>query len=453
VNILGWADWTVHSVDELDGNRRVTASPNAGRPLVCPKCFGASRNLVKHGSKDQLFLDLPTLGLRTGILVPRQRYICRKCSATFFEALPPMDERRLMTRRLLEALRTRMFTQTFSSLADDVGVSEGLVRQIFRERVDELAARYKPTLGHKIGLDEIYLLRRSRAVICNLEQSSLIDMLEDRNKATLERFFAKFDLASRSEVRVVTIDMTRAYRDVAKASFPSAVVVADKFHVVRMANDALDDVRKHVKSGLNEAKRRTLRRDRYILLSRPDDLTMPQRIFLGTWLGSFPELALAYELKETFYAIYDAESRGEAERRFDEWKARVPRTPTDRVAAAFKPVVRAVTNWRPEVFAYFDHRVTNAKVERLNGAIRSVNHRGRGHSFEVLRAKMLFAEDVRVRQRKGYPRSWPSHAKSTYTQGDYMALTPVVGESDELPVIDFGASIDRLIQKIERGEL
>ena len=57
---------------------------------------------------------------------------------------------------------------------------------------------------------------------------------------------------------------------------------------------------------------------------------------------------------------------------------------------AFKELVSTMTNWQQEIFAYFDHQVTNAYTEALNGLIKVSNRVGRGYSFEVIRAKMLY---------------------------------------------------------------
>jgi hypothetical protein len=62
--------------------------------------------------------------------------------------------------------------------------------------------------------------------------------------------------------------------------------------------------------------------------------------------------------------------------------------------SAFEPLTKAMDNWEAEIFAYFDYRVTNAYTESLNSLIRVINRLGRGYSFEVLRAKILFTEGL-----------------------------------------------------------
>lgn len=68
------------------------------------------------------------------------------------------------------------------------------------------------------------------------------------------------------------MDMWRPYKDAVNTVLPHAKVVVDKFHVVRMANQALDSVRKALRDKMTTKERRTLMRERFILLKRKHDL-------------------------------------------------------------------------------------------------------------------------------------------------------------------------------------
>jgi hypothetical protein len=74
------------------------------------------------------------------------------------------------------------------------------------------------------------------------------------------------------------------------------------------------------------------------------------------------------------------------------------RAPPKPLKRFFRPLLTAMGNWREEIFAYFDHRYTNATAEALNGLIKIVNRTGRGYN-RTLRAKMLLSKGVqRIRQ-------------------------------------------------------
>ena len=254
------------------------------------------------------------------------------------------------------------------------------MRRLFKTYSEYLDQEYRVETPRWLGMDEIYLIRQSRAVLTNLEKRTIIDMIRDRTKATLDSYIAKME--NRHRFERVAIDMWPAYLDLAKKNFPSALIVIDKFHVLRMGNEAVDKVRRGLRKSLTDRMRRTLRHDKRIMAKREKDLKMDERLKLDTWILNFPELGATYRLKEGFFAIYDCQSRAEAEAAFEAWKATVPAS--GEVAAAYKPILTAFRNWGPYIFNYFDKRVTNAATEAVNGLVRQANRAGRGYSFEEL---------------------------------------------------------------------
>lgn len=102
------------------------------------------------------------------------------------------------------------------------------------------------------------------------------------------------------------MDMWTPYRDAVQIVMPQAQVIIDKFHVVKMVNEALETVRKSIRESLTDRQRRTLMHDRYILLHRYSDLDESKRLILEAWTENFPELKAAYWLKESFFDIWTA---------------------------------------------------------------------------------------------------------------------------------------------------
>jgi transposase len=101
-------------------------------------------------------------------------------------------------------------------------------------------------------------------------------------------------------------------------------------------------------------------------------------------------LADAYECKEAFYLIWDAKTKEEAAMAIDAGLKAVPK----RHEEAFVHAIRAVTEWRTEILAYWDHRVTNAFTENRNHAAKEMNRAGRGYSYDVIRARLLFGKGM-----------------------------------------------------------
>lgn len=104
-------------------------------------------------------------------------------------------------------------------------------------------------------------------------------------------------------------------------------------------------------------------------------------------LEEYPQFKTPYYLKEAFRNIYQfAETRADAERFYADWV----RANEDEDCHAYDSFIATVENWHTEIFNYFDNRHTNVQTESLNKVIREIDRAGRGYTFPVLRAKVLY---------------------------------------------------------------
>ena len=90
--------------------------------------------------------------------------------------------------------------------------------------------------------------------------------------------------------------------------------------------------------------------DRFVLLKRESELTDQEALKLSGWVENYPELGLAYRLKEDFFTIYDSQSKEEAFSRYAAWEISV----TEEVRDAFSDLIKAWRNWQPHILAYFN---------------------------------------------------------------------------------------------------
>lgn len=472
MTILQLPAYNVLKVESTDHDYHIVAEPVEPR-RACPHC--QSENTVGFGRREQLVKDLPIHGKRVGIYVDTRRFQCRACNRTYFENLPDVDARRAMTIRLVKWIGQQSLKRTFTSIAEEVGITEGTVRLIFKDFVADLEKTVRFETPKWMGIDEIHLIR-PRCVISNIRSNTIIDMLPNRDKKTVVNYL--YNLQGKSEVQYVAMDMWTPYRDAVQAVLPDARIVIDKFHVVRMANDAVEKVRKSLREQLTPKQRRGLMHDRFVLFKRERDLNDKEALLLDGWTKNYPELGAAYRLKEGFYAVYEGRpgNPDAALAAYEAWnKAVVPE-----VRDAFGDLIRAFTNWQPWILNYFEHPVTNAYTESLNSLIRVMNRLGRGYSFEALRAKILFTEGAhkhKLSRPKFERRREPELAMAEEVIGygipdDAMGyglppgnfgkavLTPRKSTSKAEqpheppePPKNYGAYISTLVRMIEAGEL
>ena len=441
-NILNLPSYAISRIEEGEHDYHIWAEAS-GHPSSCQHC--GRREIVGFGRREQLIRDLPMRGKRVGIYVDTRRYRCRQCGKTFYEHPPDMDERRLMTSRLADWVGKQSIQRPFTHLSDEVGLAENTIKNVFRDYINELERTIRFEVPRWMGIDDIHIIKKPRCIIVNIEHNTAVEVLSDRTKRTVMTYFQ--NLKGREKVSYVAMDMWAPYRESVQALMPQATIVVDKFHVVRMANEALESVRKAQRAEISPRKRRGLMHDRLVLLKRRHDLTDEEYLKLTGWAANYPVLGAAYDAKEAFYGIWDMKTRPAAERAYEIWKSGL----TSDVREAFQPLVRAVDGWRPHIFAYFDHRVTNAYAESVNHLIRVMNGLGRGYSFEALRAKILFAEGSHKLKRPNLRRRQPG-----WLLNDMMMARPnryAMDTSDADREINYGADISTLVRLIREGKL
>lgn len=385
-------------------------------------------------------------------MVLRRRWRCQDCGHLFPDPLPGFDEKRRATQRLIRYVRTRCLKYTFSEISREVGLSDRSIRYIFDDLVAELDKRYEFATPRYLGIDEVKLIGKYRCILTNVEANTVYDLMPSRDMASLRRYFQSFK--NPKTVEIVTADLWNNYAVIGREFFPKALFVADRFHVQRMATNAVEAARKAVRRSLTQKRRIQLKDDRFILLRHGHSLSGRQMETLRAWGHDFPLLGAAWEAKERFFACWDTQSRDTAARELDAWAASIP----DEVRPYFSDLLTAWSRRRNDILNYFVHPVTNAYTESINRLAKSINRMGRGYSLEVVRAKMLY--DTNALEKGTLTRRVPvtnaddlgglGLGKMGYAH--FGKRPPGTKTGERIEIVLCGAHIPTLCDKLEAGE-
>ena len=368
------------------------------RPFVCTQCLwdespimGDTRKFSIHSSKERQLFDIPIHGKPVVLILKHNRYKCPCCNKTFYQPFHAIERNDKVTLRLKHYIQQQSLRKPFLEVGYDCGLSHTSVRKYFKEEIARLDAERNIKAPRVLGIDEAHLNKKMRGVFTDTENNKLLEITEDNLKRTVKHTIQNME--GYEDIEVVTIDMWSGYRYACRELIPKATVVVDKFHVIQYANNALDKVRKELKHSLCKDRTRILRNDRWVLLKNKEDLSDKDIILRDTWFEEFPELGIAYWLKETMRDIYiESKDRYEAYQRFYEWECRIPDD-----FKAFKDLQNTYNNNKQEIFNYFLQPYTNAYTESINNVIKSIEKAGKGYSYEVLRAKVLYGTNATKR--------------------------------------------------------
>lgn len=415
-------------------------------PTTCPVC---QSGLYGHGSQRQMYLDTPSHGKRVVILIDRKRFRCRGCGKTLFEPLAMMDSKRLTTSRLVQHVERHCLRKTFAELSREVGVDDKTIRHIFDDYVEGLKQTVTFETPEILGIDELKIVGQYRCMLTNVQKLSLFDMLATRNKGDLLTYFSK--MPRKEQVKALTMDLWSVYRQVAEAQFPGRMIVADRFHVVRMANEGIEKVRKVLRKDLPTKERLRLKDDRFILLARRYNLGPDAQEKLASWSEEYPMLGAAYEAKEAFHEIYAHPTKADAMRAAEEWLGSMP----GHIEWAFKDMMGSLRNWWGPIFNYYDLPITNGYTESINNIAKGMNRMGRGYSFDVIRARLLFDDEARKDTRISVRKKIRKRVEDSLMGFATTNATPSIVRYEDVweeRVIEYGPYIPTLARKLEAGD-
>lgn len=356
----------------------------------CPEC--GSERVVKHKKHTRQVRDLNEYEHRVGIIIQGHRYQCKDCGNTFGEDFDAIDKSERLTKRLKAAIQKECFEKTFKVIAEQYGISQPTVKRVFDEYIGEINASYKPYAPQVLGIDEVHLHKQYCGVFVDVTGQRVIEMTENRSKETVKNFL--MSLPDKEKITCVTMDMWRVYKCTVEEVLPNAVIVIDKFHVIKELNKALENLRRSLRKDMDKNARVSLKNMRFLLLTGFENLNQRQKTQLDAILDEYPQFDMPYTLKEMLRDIFTyAKTKEEAERVYAHWVRLCKNNACD----AFYDFIKMVDNWHTEIFNYFDHRYTNAQTESLNNVIREIDRAGRGYTFDVLRAKILFRGSIAKR--------------------------------------------------------
>jgi transposase len=256
------------------------------------------------------------------------------------------------------------------------------------ERVAAEAGREVDLLDglRRIGIDEIAHRKGQRylTVVIDHDTGRLVWAAAGRDRATVERFFDQLGPERCARLELISTDMAPWLTGPLAERCPDAGRCVDPFHVVALATDALDEIRREV---WNEARRagqpqlaRDLKGARFALCKNPEHLTGRQRAKLSTVQNTNRRLYRAYLLKEQLRQVYRIPPQ-HAGALLDAWLAWAQRS-------RLKPFVKlaaTITEHRPGIQAAIEHGLSNARVEAANTTIRLITRRAFGfHSADAL---------------------------------------------------------------------
>ena len=318
------------------------------------------------------------------------------------------------------------------SIGDYFGVDGKLLEEQYRDHLSGFHSweqfehandwiLYPQNIGEFISIDETSLSQGELyTIVTNKEakgkKGTLIAMVKGTNSETVKNVLLKIALESREKVKEITLDMAPTMERIAKLSFTKAKLVTDRFHVQKLAYDAVQQIRiecrweaieqenneiqlakevnkKYIPDVLEngDTLKQLLARSRYLLFKSENKWTPSQNQRAAILFERYPDIKKAYHLSMELGRIYHTSKvKGVAFTRLAKWYDEIEKSKFK----SFNTIAKSIQEHYLTILNYFDNRSTNASAESFNAKIKAfrASFRGvRNVSFFLFRLANIYA--------------------------------------------------------------
>jgi transposase len=365
-------------------------------PETCRCSACGSPKVQSRGQIERRFRTVPIGRRATLVVLPIPRVECLACGLVRQVKVPFADPRRSSTNafeRYALELSRRM---TIRDVAQHLDVGWDMIKDIQKR---DLSRRYaKPKLKHlrRIAIDEISIAKGHRylTVVLDLDSGAVVFVGDGKGADALKPFWKRLR-PSKAKIEAVAMDMSAAYRGAVATNLPKAKIVFDRFHVMKLFNEKLSDLRRALhREATDVMRKKVLKGTRWLLLKAAENLDeeKDEKKELEEALKLNQSLATAYYLKEDLRQFWEQPGKRFATVFLDGWIRREEASGIKML----QQMARTLAAHRSGLLAYYDAMITSGPMEGTNNKIKTMKRQAYGfRDQEFFKLKILAIHETR----------------------------------------------------------
>lgn len=360
----------------------------------CSAC--GSEDVLGRGQSVRRFRTVPIGGKPVYLDLAVPRVECRQCEVVRQVKIGFADPRVTYTKAFQRYALELLRDMTIQDVADHLGISWDVIKEIQKA---DLKRRFdRPKLKHlrHIAIDEISVAKGHRylTIVLDLESGVVVHVGQGKGGDALSDFWVRLR-RSGAKVEAVATDMSPAYIDAVTTHLRGARLVFDRFHVIKLYNDKLSELRRAMHRELKDTMQKdVLKGTRWLLLKRPENLDParkePQRLQEALRLNQ--PLATAYYLKEELNEVWEQDDEETAQALLMDWIIYAESSGIQ-ILHKFAQTLRLHAFG---ILAYYDYPISTGPLEGTNNKIKTMKRQAYGYrDQEFFRLKILGLHQAR----------------------------------------------------------
>lgn len=347
----------------------------------CPIC--SSVQTIRRGvAYKRKIRHLSAFGRRVFLHLPAIRLSCGECHSSFVWQYECVSPKKRYTKSFEASLLGHVVGSTVTHTAKVTVTPATTVERVFKSWMEKESCRIQTDCIQKaqnsqqliLGIDD-FAIRKGHTYntgLHDLRGSTFLDVISGRTLEELRSHYQFHPELATLQPKAVVMDLAKGYHAFIKEVYPTAIRIADRFHVNRYIMEALQLVRKQVQKTLSPFARMQLKQNHRLLGKRYDQLSSQEKQGLKVLLRYSKTLRDVYKWKEAWIEWYDCSSTyTHAQQGFTRCLDQGKRIHH----VAVQDCLKTLMNWREEICNYHRFRFTNAAVEGKNNKIKALQRR------------------------------------------------------------------------------
>lgn len=266
----------------------------------------------------------------------------------------------------IEDLRGMM---TISDLAALTGLGWDTIKNIIKAKLEKEFGRPPLKELQNLSIDEIYLGRQKRfyTLVIDLDTGRIVWAAPGRGGDALRPFWRALRL-SKAKIKAVAMDMSPAYWAAVRENLPDAAVVFDRFHIVKLVNEKLDDLRRDMVREAEGLMKKTVKGLRWLLLMRRENVAAEKLPQLEEALKHNEPLSIGYLLKEALGLLWEQPTFERMKAFLQEWCDWAAESGVRQMRQLAKTLLAHASG----ILSWWKHRINNGRMEGINNKIKTL---------------------------------------------------------------------------------
>jgi len=351
----------------------------------CPNC--SRRVRLNSGYYNRTIRDLDLSYKRVYINFQEYKIKC-KCGYNNYEKFDFVRPYSRYTIRFEDYVAMLCELMSLSDVSRVTGIDWKTAKKIDKLYIKKGIVPLEDIYPSRLGIDEIAYEKGHKylTIVRDLDIGKVIWVGLARKEETLDRFFNELGKDKTKDIELAVVDMWDPYIASIKKNCKTADVVIDRFHLIKIINDAIDKIRKKEFASADDKERKDMKHKRFLILARNKNLKPKQRDNLRFMMKRNRKLYKAYLLKEQIGDIFDEDNENDAYWRLVNWMENVEKSKIDELIKCLKTIRKYFYG----IYNYFRYKVTNAGSEGFNNKINIVKRRAYGFSdLEYFKLKIF----------------------------------------------------------------